>query len=320
MDRTLAAGGLIIAAMALIALADNWVRHVTADIGLWQFQLMRGMMAFALLGSLAAVFGWRLRPKRPGRVALRSAFSSGGMLLYFGALSLMTINQAGAGLYTAPIWVLVISALGFGVAVGPVRIAAVGLGFAGVLVVLQPWGDVLSWQAAAVALAAGALHATGAVLTRQLCAGESTATMNLGYFIGMGVWGIIGMGAVYLLDLRQVEGASGFFSHAAVWPSAGVTGWIALQTLFGVAATGLLIRGYQMAEASRITVFDYSFLPLAGMWAWLLFGDVPDWSTVAGTGLIIAAGVVIAFRSKPAAPVAAAPTPAGAVDQPGKSK
>lgn len=299
MDRTRAAGGLIVAAMALITLADNFVRHITSDIGLWQFQLMRGVMALVLIGGCGVALGWRLRPRRLWRVVLRSAVASGGMVLYFGALSLMTINQAGAGLFTAPIWVLVISALGFGVSVGPVRIAAVGLGFAGVLVVLQPWGAALSWPAAAVALAAGALHGTGAVMTRQLCAGESTATMNLGYFIGMGGWGVIGMGVVHLFDLPQVAGPSGFFSHAAVWPSAGVTGWIALQTLIGVAATGLLIRGYQIAEASRITVFDYSFLPLAGVWAWLLFGDVPDWGTVAGTALIIVAGLVITRRSAP---------------------
>jgi len=299
MDRTRAAGGLIVAAMALIALADNFVRHVTSDIGLWQFQVMRGALALVLIGGAGAVLGWRLRPRRPGRVALRSAVASGGMVLYFGALSLMTINQAGAGLFTAPIWVLVISALGFGVSVGPVRSVAVALGFAGVLVVLQPWGAALSWPAAAVALAAGALHATGAVMTRQLCAGESTAAMNLGYFIGMGAWGLIGMAAVHLLDLPQIDGPEGFFSHAAVWPSAGATAWIALQTLIGVAATGLLIRGYQMAEASRITVFDYSFLPLAGLWAWLLFGDVPDWGTVVGTALIIVAGLVIVRRSAP---------------------
>lgn len=299
MDRTRAAGVLIVAAMALIALADNFVRHVTSDISLWQFQVMRGAMAVLLIGGAGAALGWRLLPQRPGRVVLRSAVASGGMVLYFGALSLMTINQAGAGLFTAPIWVLVISALGFGVAVGPVRIAAVGLGFAGVLVVLQPWGAELSWSAAAVALAAGALHATGAVMTRQLCAGESTAAMNLGYFIGMGGWGVIGMAVIHLLDLPQVAGPAGFFTHAAVWPSAGMTGWVALQTLIGVAATGLLIRGYQMAEASRITVFDYAFLPLAGLWAWLLFGDVPDWGTVAGTALIIVAGLVIVRRSAP---------------------
>lgn len=309
MNRTLAAGGLVMMAMATIALVDNWVRHVTSDIGLWQFQVMRGVMVCVLMAALAAVFGWRLRPRRPGRVALRSAFASAGMVLYFGALSLMTINQAGAGLFTAPIFVLAISALFFGVAVGPVRIAAVAIGFAGVLVVLQPWGAAITGPAAAIALAAGLLHATGAVMTRQLCADESTATLNLAYFLGMGAWGCLGMAAVYLFGAPQIDGPAGFFSRAAVWPSAEVTAWIAIQTLGGVAATGLLIRGYQMAEASRITVFDYSFLVFAGLWAWLLFGELPDMATLAGTALIIAAGAVIALRTPAAAPVAPQPVP-----------
>jgi drug/metabolite transporter (DMT)-like permease len=248
------------------------------------------------------------------------------MVLYFGALSLMTINQAGAGLFAAPIFVLAISALFFGVAVGPVRILAVAIGFAGVLVVLQPWGTQISTPAMLVAISAGVLHATGAVMTRQLCAQESTATMNLGYFLGMGVWGILGVAVVSIFDLEQIAGAAGFFSRAAVWPSAEVTAWIAVQTLGGVVATGFLIRGYQMAEASRITVFDYSFLPFAALWAWLMFGDVPDMATVVGTGLIIVAGVAIVLRTEPPArtlpqPVPNAPLPPRkSGDQPGASR
>lgn len=319
MNRTLAAGGLIMSAMALIALADNWVRFVTSDIGLWQFQLMRGGIALVVLLALAAGLGWRLRPRSLWRVVLRSAFSSGGMLLYFGALSLMTINQAGAGLFTSSIFVLAISALFFGVAVGPVRIIAVALGFTGVLVVLQPWGAAISGPAALVALAAGALHAMGTVLTRQLCAAESTSTLNLGYFLGMAFWGVLGMTAVWLFALPQIDGPAGFFSRAAAWPSAAVTGWVVLQTLGGVAATGLLIRGYQMAEASRVTVFDYSFLPLAALWAWFLFGDVPDLATVGGTALIIVAGCLIALRSGPEAG-SAQPLPGAPEDQSGASR
>jgi uncharacterized membrane protein YcjF (UPF0283 family) len=63
MNRTLAAGGLVMVAMAMIALVDNWVRHVTADIGLWQFQLMRSVMVGVLMVVLAWIFGWRLRPR-----------------------------------------------------------------------------------------------------------------------------------------------------------------------------------------------------------------------------------------------------------------
>lgn len=309
MNRTLAAGGFVMLAMALIALVDNWVRYVTSDIGLWQFQLMRGLMVCAMMLVFAWFFGWQLRPIRPGRVALRSAFASAGMVLYFGALSLMTINQAGAGLFAAPIFVLAISALFFGVVVGWMRIFAVALGFAGVLVVLQPWDNVVSVPAMLVAVSAGALHATGVVMTRQLCAQESTATLNLGYFIGMGVWGILGMIAVAGFNLTQIDGPEGFFSRAAVWPSAEVTAWIAVQTLGGVIGTGLLIRGYQMAEASRITVFDYSFLPFAAVWAFLLFGDLPDLATIAGTVLIIAAGITITLRSSVTQPEQASPAP-----------
>ena len=56
----------------------------------------------------------------------------------FGAVAVLPIAQVGAGLFTAPIFVLIFSALFFGLPIGKWRIIAVGLGFAGVLLLLRP--------------------------------------------------------------------------------------------------------------------------------------------------------------------------------------
>lgn len=310
MQGTRAAAALIVLAMADIALIDSWVRHVAPDIGLWQFTFMRCVMACAMLLPLVLALGWRLRPVRAWAVLLRSAAASLGMVLYFGALALMTIAQAGAGLFTAPIFVLIVSALVFGVRVGPVRIAAVALGFVGVLVVLRPWGAGVAPAAAALAVTAGLFHALGAVLTRQLCRAESTATLNMGFFLGMAVWGLLGLVAVAML---APEDGTGWFSRGWVAPSGTVLAWSAAHALGSVIAIGLLIRGYQLAEASRVTVFEYSFLPLAALWTWLQFGDRPDPATLVGMALIVSAGTVIALRGEEAPRrhpgVAPVPTP-----------
>lgn len=295
----LGAAALVVTAMAVISLSDNWVRHAVPEMGLWQFQAMRCVICCAAVALGAVMLGWRLRPVSLGRMVLRSAVASLSVMLYFGALALMPIAQAAAGLFTAPLFVLLISVAAFALPVGPVRWLAVVLGFAGVLVVLRPWGGEAGGLAplpALLAVAAGALHAAGAVLTRQLCAGEPTAGMTFAHFLAMGLWGLAGMAAVAVFG---APGAEGWFTRGAVVPSWPVMGWMTANALGSVLGIALLIRAYQIAEASRITVFEYSFLPFVALWALLLFAERPDAATVLGTALIALAGGIIALRSAP---------------------
>ena len=70
----------------------------------------------------------------------------------------------------------------------------------------------------------------------------------------------------------------------------------------GVAATiGIycLGQGYRMAEANLAAIFEYTALPWAILWGFLFFSQLPGLSTLAGVGLVVFAGVVIAFRERP---------------------
>ena len=60
------------------------------------------------------------------------------MVIYFGALAFLDVALVAAGLFTAPIWVLLISRFVYGHSIGPVRIFAVVLGSVGVVLVLGP--------------------------------------------------------------------------------------------------------------------------------------------------------------------------------------
>ena len=291
------AAALIVLGMATIALVDNWVRLVTPELGLWQYQVLRALISAGLVLAGAWAMGWRLRLVRPWAVWLRAAVASLAIVLYFGALAVMTINQAGAGMFTAPVFVLVISVLAFRLPVGPVRSLAVAVGFAGVLLVLRPFGGGVAPWAAALALSAGVCHALGAILTRQLCAGEPTAGMTLVHFVAMGLWGMLGLVAVAVLGPEVPAGPEGWFARGWVWPSAEALWWTAVNAVGSTLAMGCVIRAYQIAETSRITVFEYSFLPFAALWSWLLFADLPDGPTAWGTVLIVAAGVLILWRT-----------------------
>ena len=283
---------MILAAMAILGLIDNLVVSIAAEGGLWQFHTMRAAMALPALWAIARWRGQSLRPRNWRRMWLRSLTLGSAMILYFGALGFLPIAQVAAGLFSSPIFVLILSVAVFGVRIGPWRVVAVAAGFAGILLILKPGGADAS-VAGLIPVAAGALYALSAILTRRWCMQESTLTLLFGFFAVLGGYGVLGSVGVALLSPT----ASGFVTTPWVWPSAAFLWLTAVQAVGSLVAIGLVTQAYQRAEASYVAVFEYTFLIFAGVFAYLLYGDVPDRASVAGIFLIVGAGIMISFRS-----------------------
>lgn len=295
--RVAAAAALIVGAMALIGLVDNFVRVIAEDAGLWQFHLLRSLMALPLLWLLARAVGGSLRPRRPARVLARSAFNAAAMFLYFGSLAFMPIGVAAAGLYTAPVFVLAIAqATGWG-RIGPLRAAAVAVGFAGILLVVRPWAGGLS-ALALMPLVAGFCYAVASIATRAWCAGEGALALTAGYFLVMLAAAAAALAVVALLAPAAAAGAEGFLARGWVAPSGRVLVWTAVQAAASVVAIAMVVRAYQLAEAAHVAVFEYAQLVFATGWAWVIFAEAPDAMALAGMAAIVAAGVAIALAPR----------------------
>ncbi len=298
---------LIVCGMAIIGLVDNFVRFIAEDAGLWQFHLVRSAIALPALVLLAFLLGQSVLPRSYPRVAARCGVQALSMLLYFGSIPMMPMKQVAAALFTAPIWVLIFSALLFGHRIGPRRLVAVALGFAGVLVILRPDPANLSFVTL-MPLLAGALYGLSNLLTREWCATEPVGAMLGGFFIAMG---IAGAAALVLIDVFPPGPAA---VAAAPFLTAGwqpVTGsllfWCAVQAIGSLVAVGMLVRGYQSGETSYLAIFEYSFLITASFWAWMIWGETLDALAFVGMALIVASGVVIArVNAVPSAPGTAA--------------
>ena len=309
-DKPMAAAGVVFAAMFLLGLIDNAVAVIARDTGLWQFHAMRGVLATAILAAMSALGHARLRPNRLWAVALRGGFTGVSMLIYFGCLGFMSVSQVAAGLFTAPIWVMLIGALFLGQKVGPTRIAAALLGFGGVLLVLQPFQDGLD-PVALIPMASGFFYAIGALATRQWCEGESTLSMLLFFFLWLGLFGLIGTVWFTLVPVEVPAGPDGFLVRGLVWP--GTTSWalLGVQVIGSMVAVGMLFRGYQLGDAAQVAIFEYSLLIFAAFWGYLMFGQTLTPMAVLGMGLIALSGAVISLRSKPPVMENAAPEPQG---------
>jgi drug/metabolite transporter (DMT)-like permease len=201
-------------------------------------------------------------------------------------------------LFTAPIFTLLISRFAFGVPMGPFRIFAVGLGFCGALLVLGPGQGAALGLASVLPIAAGALYALGNIATRQWCEGEAAETLLMGFFAMLGLIGLLGLGVMALWQPVAAEGAEGFILRGAVWPTGSFLFWTFVQAAGSLLGVGMMIKAYQIAEASRVAIFEYVILPASAFWAYVLWGDVLGATAIAGIAMIFAAGLIIALRGR----------------------
>ena len=292
-NRPMAAAISMLCAMTIIGLIDNFVTIISQSVSLWQFQAMRSFFMTPLL-ILMVVFGLgRLRPLRWGPVIARSIVITISMMLYFGSLAFMPISQVLAGMFTSPVFVLLINTIVLRQRIGPWRVAAVGMGFVGILLVLQPGSEGFG-PAMLMPVAAGFFYAIAAIATRSWCEGESTISLLAANMFMLGTTGLI---ASSLIGVAIPEGQT-FMTRAWTWDIGTVLPWVVVQAVGSLIGVYLIIRAYQMDEPTNVAVFEYSVMVFGPVFAWILFGQsLGIWQGV-GIGFIAAAGVTIALRSK----------------------
>ena len=172
------------------------------------------------------------------------------------------------------------------------------MGFSGAMLVLGIGPGVEISPALVLPILAGAFYAMGNIATRQWCEGESAETLLVGFFLALGLFGLIGMAALAVWHPAAAAGAEGFVLRGAVWPTSSFLFWTFIQAAGSLLGVGLMVRAYQIADASRVAVFEYAILPASAFWTWALWGQVLGPPAVLGIVLIIAAGAVIALRGK----------------------
>ena len=288
------AASSILAGMFTLGLTDNFVPYISERGSLWQFHMVRSVMGIAILLAVMALGFGSLRPQKPFGVFGRSLFQAGAMLIYFGCLSVLPIGVVVAGLFTSPLFVVLISVFVLGKRVGKFRWGAVALGFIGALMVIRPDPSDLN-PVAFLPVFAGLLYAIGAIGTRAWCEGESTLTLTAGFFGMLGIFGLLG---VFLISGEGApESHAGFVLRSWGPLDAEMLFWFAVQAVGSLLGIGLIFHGYLVGEASHVGVFEYSLLVFASFWAWVLWGQSVPVLGIIGMVLIAVAGAVIAVRS-----------------------
>lgn len=273
-------------------------------------ELSNAMVVFGRnLVGLLLLSPWLLRrgtvdvkTKVPVLHLLRALAGISAMYCFFYAIARLPLAEAMLLKLTAPIFIPLIAILWLHERVTALLWVALGIGFAGVIVILDPapsghWAGVS--PVALVGLLGGLLAAVAKVTVRRLSRTEPTGRIVF-YFALIGV----SISAVPLLwDWRTPSPVA-----------------LALLLAIGLAATLgqlSLTRGLSLAPASRMGAFGYSSVVFGAAYGWLFWGEPMTLNVILGTLLIAAGGLVAsrATRGSNAPPPVMSPAKPGALGE-----
>lgn len=283
---------LVVASGVLFTLVSVFVKLLGQSLHSFEIAFFRAL--FGLLWVLPAV-AWHgvgvLRTKRPLGHVMRGAFGMGVMFCSFYAAIHLPLAEVTAYGFTKPFFVALLAVLFLGEACPPRRLAAIAVGFGGMLLLLRP--DVTANPAILVALLAAVFMALVVVMVSKL--GRSEHPVAVMFYFGLVSTAIAAVPA--LLVWRQPTGEE--------------LALLALMGGCGALAQSLMLRAFSIGEATVLVNFEYLQLLHAILFGIVVFGDIPGLATLAGSAVIILTAAYVARREgRRAAPVTPA---AGAV-------
>jgi drug/metabolite transporter (DMT)-like permease len=178
-----------------------------------------------------------------------------------------------------PLLVTALSVPLLGERVGIRRWSAIGVAFAGMLIILRP-GLATVHPMALVALLCASMFALYQILTRIVSRDDSPMT-TLFYTALVGVIGLTIIGPFYW-----------------TWPDPAGWALFGLVALLGSSGHFLLIKALQLAPASVLQPYSYTMLIWATIVGFLVFGNLPDLATVVGAAIIAASGIYTFARER----------------------
>jgi len=229
-----------------------------------------------------AMGGLRLWPARRDRsvIALRSLAEVGGTVFFLVALTHMPLANLSAIMQVLPLAVALAAAVFLGAPIGWRRLAAILVGFVGVMIIIRPGADSFTvWSM--LGLASVVCVVVRDLTTRQLSPSVPSTSVS--------VWAAVTVTAMGLIG-------------------AGIQGWHAMSAhegLLVLGAASFLIVGYlfsvmvmRVGDIGLIAPFRYTALLWAILLGWLAFVTLPDNWTLIGAGIVVASGLFTLWRER----------------------
>lgn len=274
---------LMIATTLVFSVQDGISRHLASEYNVYMVLMVRYWFFAAFVITIAArarggIFA-TARTTQPVLQAFRALLLVAEIAVTVEAFVRLGLVETHAIFISYPLLIAALSGPILGETVGWRRWTAVGIGFVGVLIILQP-GITVFQPAAIIPLIAALMFALYGLLTRYAARRDSAATS----FFWTGTVGALGITAVGLFYLEPMSKSD--------WL------WMAALCVTGVLGHWLLIKCYEVAEASAVQPFAYLQLVFASSIGILIFDESLRPNVAVGGAVVVMAGLFTLWRAR----------------------
>ena len=272
---------LMLFSMASFALGDTFVKTSGSFLSPAQimfFLISGGLILFALI---AVAKGENLKEPRAFApvLLLRYCTEMIGLLGMIMALTSVPLSIVGAVTQASPILVAVGAVIFLRETVSWRRWSSIAIGFCGVVLVIQPWGESLDYAVlwAVLALVGFSVRDLVTRLTPPDIASASLATFTM-------------VAALPFTATWVLFTGEKFFPAEINWVIVGC------MVILGSVGYLLLITSLRLGELSAIMPFRYSRIVFLLIFGVLFFGESPSLSMLVGSALVIVSGIYLMWR------------------------
>lgn len=276
---------LMIGTTIVFSLQDAISRHLAGEYNVLMVVMIRYWFFAAFVVAIARRTAGSVRAAaatdQPVLQAFRGALLALEICVMVAAFTVLGLVESHAVFTCYPLIIAALSGPILGETVGWRRWAAIGIGFIGVLIILQPGASVFD-VSALIPLCAALMFALYGLLTRYAARKDSAATS----FFWTGTVGALLMTIIGFWSWEPMSGAD----------------WLWMATLCVTGASGhwLLIKCYEVAEASAVQPFAYFQLVFAAVLGVAIFSEAIRMNVAIGAVLIVSAGLFTFWRERQA--------------------
>ena len=274
---------LMIATTFVFAVQDGMSRHLAGEYNVLMVVMLRywffAAFVIALAKRQAGGICAAARTDQPVLQIFRGLLLAAEICVMVAAFTVLGLVESLAVFTCYPLIVAALSGPVLGEKVGWRRWLAIGAGFVGVIIILQPSTGVFD-PAALIPFLSASMFALYGLLTRFASRRDSTATS----FFWTGVAGAVAMTGIGLWFWEPMTPSD--------W------GMMAMLCLTGAGGHWLLIKCYEVAEASAVQPFAYFQLVFGALIGVSIFGEVIRTNVAIGAAIIVAAGLFTFWRER----------------------
>jgi drug/metabolite transporter (DMT)-like permease len=274
---------LMIATTFVFAVQDGISRYLAGEYNVLMVVMIRYWFFAAFVIALASRsrggIARAARTEQPWLQAGRGVLLALEICVMVLAFTVLGLVESHAVFTCYPLLIAAFSGPILGERVGWRRWAAIGVGFTGVLVILQPGLRVFEVEAL-IPLTSAFMFALYGLLTRCAARKDRAETS----FFWTGTMGAVVMTTIGLWFWEPMTSGDWF--------------WMLCLCITGVSGHWLLIKTYDVAEASQVQPFAYFQLVFAAGLGMLVFGETLEWNVALGAAIVVAAGVFTLWRAR----------------------